>query len=94
MEKIIGYTDQINECECCGKSKLKGTFCLEIDGVERYYGSTCAFKKHITTKEIKTKFQSLVKWAEKQAVINCRRKNDIQLVNYTSEFKKLINAAA
>lgn len=60
MKRIIGYTDSITECECCGKVDLKGTYCLEIDGVELYYGSTCAFKSHgLTTdeqKELKTKF--------------------------------------
>lgn len=45
-KKIIGFTDSVNECDCCGKSGLKGTFCVEIDGNEFYYGSTCAFKKH------------------------------------------------
>lgn len=44
--KIIAFTDSVNECECCGKKGLKGTFCVEIDGSEFYYGSTCAFKKH------------------------------------------------
>jgi len=51
MIKIIAYTDSVNECECCGKSGLKGTFCCDVDGVEVYYGSTCAFKKHGLTKE-------------------------------------------
>lgn len=46
MIKVIAYTDSVNQCECCGKSNLKGTFCVDIDGVERYFGSTCAFKKH------------------------------------------------
>jgi len=46
MKKIIGFTDAITECECCGKKELKGTYCLEIDGEELYYGSTCAFKCH------------------------------------------------
>lgn len=54
MKTIIGYTDSITECECCGKTELKGTFCLDIDGVELYYGSTCAFKSHgVTTDEQK-----------------------------------------
>jgi len=44
--KIIGFTDSVNECECCGKTGLKGTFCVTIEGEERYYGSTCAHKKH------------------------------------------------
>lgn len=46
MTRIIGYTDSISECECCGKVDLKGTYCLEIDGEEFYYGSVCAFKNH------------------------------------------------
>jgi uncharacterized membrane protein len=51
MKKIIGYTDFVTECECCGKIDLKGTYCLEIDGVELYYGSVCAFKNHGISKE-------------------------------------------
>ena len=45
-KKIIAFTDSVNECDCCGKSGLKGTFCVQINGNEFYYGSTCAFKKH------------------------------------------------
>lgn len=52
---IIGYTDSITECECCGKTNLKGTYCLEIDGEEFYYGSVCAFKNHgVTLDELQT----------------------------------------
>ena len=43
---IIAFTDSQNTCECCGKTNLKGTFCVEIYGIEAYYGSTCAWKKH------------------------------------------------
>lgn len=46
MTQVVGYTDSITECECCGKTDLKGTYCLDIDGVELYYGSVCAFKNH------------------------------------------------
>jgi len=45
-KKIIAFTDNVTDCDCCGKSNLKGTFCVEINGNEFYYGSTCAFKKH------------------------------------------------
>jgi hypothetical protein len=54
MKTIIGYTDSINECDCCGKTELKGTYCIDLDGVELYYGSVCAFKTHgLTTDEQK-----------------------------------------
>ncbi len=60
MKTIIGYTDSINECDCCGKTELKGTYCIDLDGVELYYGSVCAFKNHgLTTdeqKELKATF--------------------------------------
>jgi hypothetical protein len=46
MTKIIGYTDTVTECDCCGKTELKGTYCLLINEVELYYGSVCAFKNH------------------------------------------------
>jgi hypothetical protein len=60
MKTIIGYTDSINECDCCGKTELKGTYCIDLGGVELYYGSVCAFKSHgLTTdeqKELKAAF--------------------------------------
>lgn len=37
--KIVGITDEVLQCECCGKSNLKRTVLLS-DG--RYYGSNCA----------------------------------------------------
>lgn len=58
MEKnirIIGFTDSVNECDCCGKQNLKGTYCIEIDGNEFYYGSTCAVRNLGTTKKDFTK---------------------------------------
>jgi hypothetical protein len=41
--RIIGWTDSVNACDCCGKSDLSGTFCCEIieTGDEVYYGSVC-----------------------------------------------------
>lgn len=70
MKKIIGYTDSVNECECCGKRELKGTFCIDLDGTEVYYGSVCAFKSHglsiETQKELKSDF---LKKAKNQKLI-------------------------
>lgn len=51
MTTIIGYTDSISECDCCGKKELKGTYCVDVDGVEFYFGSVCAFKNHGLTIE-------------------------------------------
>lgn len=47
MKTVKGYTDSINECDCCGKTNLKGTFLLVDEfNNEFYYGSTCAKNKH------------------------------------------------
>jgi hypothetical protein len=43
--RIIGYTDTVNECDCCGKTELKGTFVMadELDN-EMYFGRVCGAK--------------------------------------------------
>jgi len=42
---IIGSTDSVNECDCCGKVDLKFTYVMtNEDGVELYYGATCGAK--------------------------------------------------
>lgn len=73
MKTIIGYTDSINECDCCGKTNLKGTYCIDLDGVELYYGSVCAFKNHGVTieeqKELKKEYTIRLKSTEKLAIM-------------------------
>lgn len=59
MKTIIGYTDSINECDCCGKKELKGTYCIDLDGVELYYGSVCAFKNHGLSMEDQKELKSI-----------------------------------
>jgi hypothetical protein len=52
--KIIGFTDKVNECDCCGKTDLKGTYAIDVDGQEMYYGSVCAANTiGVDTKAIK-----------------------------------------
>lgn len=42
--KILGITDEVTVCGCCGKSNLKKTVALDFDGDVRYYGTDCAAK--------------------------------------------------
>jgi hypothetical protein len=56
--KIIGFTDKVNDCDCCGRSNLKGTYCISIDGVELYFGVSCAanatnYTTEVIKKEVK-----------------------------------------
>jgi hypothetical protein len=40
--KILGISDEVLTCGCCGKSNLKRTVALDIDGDVAYYGTDCA----------------------------------------------------
>lgn len=48
--RILGTSDDVTVCECCGRSDLKSTVvlaALDAGGVvaaETYYGSSCAAK--------------------------------------------------
>lgn len=42
--KLLGFTEEITQCGCCGKSELKGTYAFETSSGIQYYGSTCAKK--------------------------------------------------
>jgi hypothetical protein len=51
MKKILGFTENTTSCDCCGKSELKGTWAVEVEGNIFYLGSTCVHKKGFTTKD-------------------------------------------
>lgn len=42
MIKILGTDDTVTTCDCCGKSNLKHTVIVDVDGEVFNYGSTCA----------------------------------------------------
>lgn len=69
MKKILAFTEEINNCDCCGKSELKGTWAVELEGNIFYFGSTCVHKHGITVKETKDFLN-----AEKEAKREKRRK--------------------
>lgn len=40
---LLGWSDEVTVCDCCGKSNLSGTVGLETeDGTILHYGTTCA----------------------------------------------------
>ena len=42
---FLGYTEEITVCGCCGKTNLKGTYAVEINGLGLvFYGSSCVQK--------------------------------------------------
>lgn len=59
MIKILGTDDAVNTCDCCGKSGLKSTVIVDVDGEVMHYGSVCATRHtKLTAREIKTAIQS------------------------------------
>lgn len=68
-KKILGFTDEITTCDCCGKVDLKGTYAIDFEGDISYYGSVCAFKVHAVSydeqKEVKKSFVKRMKATEK-----------------------------
>ena len=50
-KSILGYSDDVTSCDCCGKSDLKGTYTVLLNGNINYFGSVCAFKVHAISYE-------------------------------------------
>lgn len=47
---ILGITDDVTVCECCGRDDLKRTVAISFDGAAAvYYGTTCAARSIKTT---------------------------------------------
>ena len=40
--RILGVSDEVPTCDCCGKTNLKKTIVIEIDGDVQYWGTECA----------------------------------------------------
>lgn len=53
MFKILGTDDAVHTCDCCGKSNLKSTVVVEVNGEILNYGSVCATRHTgLTSREI------------------------------------------
>lgn len=82
IKTILGYTDDITTCDCCGKVDLKGTYAIDLNGDISYYGSVCAFKIHGVTfeeqKEVKQNYVRRIKAEQKL--------NEMELVGRTDAY--------
>lgn len=71
--KILGFTQEVTVCDRCGKTELKGTYAIEVNGETLYLGSTCiSHRFEMTEKEAKQFISSEKKrfLAEKRARLN------------------------
>lgn len=47
---VLGISDDVTMCECCGREDLKRTVAISFDGAAAvYYGTTCAARAIKTT---------------------------------------------
>lgn len=69
VKVILGYTEDVTSCDCCGKEDLKGTYAVSLNDEISYFGSVCAFKIQGVTyeeqKEVKKAFVKRVKAQDK-----------------------------
>ena len=69
--KYLGTVDDINTCDCCGRSGLKKTVALDFDGAVQHYGTTCAGRalgfKTKTVSDVKAAVAELSKRAKIEA---------------------------
>lgn len=44
--RVLGFTESVTSCDCCGKTDLKGTYAMEHiqSGEKSYFGCICAGK--------------------------------------------------
>lgn len=91
--KILGTDDSVNTCDCCGKSNLKSTVIVDVDGEILHYGSTCATRHTgLNDREIKTaikthsdgivaqakkEFESTSEYRDEQNTFHTAHKNNL-----------------
>jgi hypothetical protein len=72
--RILGSTEEVTTCHCCGRENLKKTVALDdYEGNVTYYGETCAAKAmEMKVTEFKKEYTSSVKQLqqEKETFIN------------------------
>jgi len=67
--KILGYTDSYTTCDCCGRTNLKGTYCVDdLHGNIYHFGSTCVKNKnwYDKTKGFKTQIDNNYRAKERE----------------------------
>jgi heterodisulfide reductase subunit A-like polyferredoxin len=95
--KVLGTTDEITECEHCGRTELKGTIRLgeldedgNVEGIT-YFGAVCGARAAgWTTKEIRKSAAAADRAAAEAARIERQRKADEEyaasvLLRYTDQ---------
>lgn len=70
--RVLGFTEEVTDCDCCGRSDLKGTIVLENieTGSIGYFGSVCGSKIAGNTKKY---IETELMLVEKQNIEKARK---------------------
>lgn len=86
----LGTTDEVFTCDCCGKTGLKSTVALSIDGGEPvYFGVTCAARAlRVGVKEVK----AATKAADDAKAAADKARRDAEHAAYMTKWTAFLNA--
>lgn len=94
MTKILGTTDDTTTCDCCGKTNLKKTVVLDIDGSVVFYGTDCAARALTGSKKDKkvvdsqaTAIETAKRWLAKGFKVEVVRDGIWNKFGYRTSFK-------
>lgn len=88
--KILGFNDDVCECDICGKSELKGTYAMENVQTGEIFraGSTCGAKMAgWSTKELVAKYKQVEKDNYEAAKLEAR--NSAEYIAYDNKIKEI-----
>lgn len=91
--KVLGITDEVNACDCCGKHPLKCTVVFEkADGTITYYGRTCAARNSGRTnkqidKELKDAKESAFSAAKQEFAQSIEAQQEDEAINRCNMMK-------
>jgi hypothetical protein len=77
---VFGYTDAVNDCDCCGKTGLKGTYCCELEGGQIvHFGSVCVYKNTgLSKKQVKEQVEYTIKYATNERYKEMKASKELQ----------------
>lgn len=82
--KNLGFTEEVTSCDCCGRTDLKGTYCIENleTGAIMYYGCVCAaHRMKWSKKEFTTRYKAEIKEQTTSAQQEYRRSEEMSNYN-------------
>ena len=90
---ILGFTDEITTCDCCGRAELKGTYVMDDnEGNIFHYGSTCGVNaaglqsaKELNKEVKKVEISKTIESAKGDSQINKFVRNAINKGFFTEE---------